>query len=442
MTRNLDALLLKVGVDNFLVIATNPSTAEELEQFKVPCYRWKGTEKTFSPLNSTIPDAWHLVEQMNEASWIGVGAFPVLTKLRHFFTAEILKHGYNVLSVDSDLVFLRNPYEYFQPEMNKYHLWFQQDDYNEIWVSKNISFLAPNAGFFFVKSSEVGIKYYERLCYRLRHDMIKNSDQQVVWAILSEEGFLERGDVHLLPTDLFPVLPVWKRETKAGRYSDELPYVVHFNWILGKANKIHALRENLFWVVEPESYFEGKYIMMPENQIGWNSVEGVTLFVLGKLLNRIPLLPNGAVPNYIGIDLINKEKIDFRARSFYDDARFLRHKSKEAATLYVDFKESAEPGVESHNNHLKLHIPEHSCGVSAEKIIEYLGSPTAEQYPMLLLKNANKLFSGFPHDSVEFKEWTAILKRMFKHTIFNEWHTDKNRACWWWGNNLIDKWDE
>jgi hypothetical protein len=64
------------------------------------------------------------------------------------------------------------------------------------------------------------------------------------------------------------------------------PVIVHVNWITGHDSKIHRLRENLMWIVDPDEYYnfaDRRYVTYSNTDAGVTTLEQQTELLLDAL---------------------------------------------------------------------------------------------------------------------------------------------------------------
>eukprot|EP01099_Mayorella_cantabrigiensis_P000861 TRINITY_DN1366_c0_g1_i2.p1 TRINITY_DN1366_c0_g1~~TRINITY_DN1366_c0_g1_i2.p1 ORF type:complete len:506 (-),score=86.64 TRINITY_DN1366_c0_g1_i2:173-1498(-) len=433
----------KARVHNLLVITTSKEAADPLEANNIHCYQWKPYEETKFPLNRLVGDFNASLATIHKAHHIGVGIFPLIVKFKHFVASEALAKGYNVLTIDSDILFLKNPFDYFAETFNRTDLWFQQDDYEVEWPVTKQKQLCPNSGFIYARSTPTVVEFYQALMGLMCRELWQDLDQPAFWRALTEFGWWEKLNVTLLPIELFPVRPAYERAVTQKKYLTQEPFIIHFNWMIGLDPKVMTLQEKGWWMINPESYYEGKYVMLHPGQEGWTAREGVNLLVVSSVLKRIPILPSKML-GFLSIKEFKKEN-DFRTCFFPQDPRFLKGKSFDDLSVWVEIttkKNHSVPEVHKRDEqHLEIiaDAEKNRCGISAQEIARLLGSKEIEKIPVLKLKNAGWVFSGF--EGAELEKWQENLKITMKHTIWNDGEK-RSGLCWWWGKDMMPHWIE
>lgn len=183
--------------------------------------------------------------------------------------------GYNVLFQDVDLIWYKDPLEYFEnlrvssPVSSNFDIYMQHD-------GNHAEFYAPwsgNTGFYFVRRNNPRTQYFLNQLL-VSGDLIvaTKTHQAPFLALLSEHASLHGLKVKILPTDVFPggfhyqkqpsymknllQVPVGDdpsvtaetTETTTKEGAD--PYVFHMSWTPNKIEKIKFLQQMGEWNVK------------------------------------------------------------------------------------------------------------------------------------------------------------------------------------------------
>jgi hypothetical protein len=237
MTLNLVQSIGLQGIKNFLLIAFD-AEAERLagKVYHLPC--WAASDLDFF----NRPDSGKL-HSWTEAS------YHQITQRKGTLVRRILSLGYDVLFVDADLVFLKDPYPFIfgQPNFQSVDLWIQNDGWS------------PCTGFYWLRANEKSIKFWEAIeAHGKSRPTI--TDQHSLNDVLKEWGPKKKITYQLLPEDIFPVGNLYfDRETPQQRGAD--PIIVHNNWAIGDHPKVMRFKERGLWFLrERDDYYDNKFI--------------------------------------------------------------------------------------------------------------------------------------------------------------------------------------
>ena len=263
----------RFNITNFLYICSDQEAVHDLQTKHIFCYHYEQ-----NLINSDVP---------GEAGYQDF-IIKTATKMKSIYLA--LLYGFNVLVVDIDIVFLKNPINYLPTD--KADVAFQQD----------IPGYGLNVGFGIVYASNASIKLFEEVC-RLRIGN-KIDDQKAVNRVLESMRLKKEIHVKILDTKQFPVGEFYylngKREFLGDNPCDEC-IIVHSSGIRTKVAKIYRFKEGGIWKANDETYFnkpEQKYLIY-ENTNGYTGSQVIdseekalkTAFKIGSILNRVVILP-------------------------------------------------------------------------------------------------------------------------------------------------------
>lgn len=162
--------------------------------------------------------------------------------------------GYDFLFQDVDIVWYKNPLEYFHnnESVKPYDVIFQDDGGHSVRYSP----FSANSGFYYVRNNRRTQHFLTTLL--LTGDVIiaTNSHQQAMIAVLNEHSSLYGLKVKVLSRDLeeFPGGYQWNQ--KSGKYMKALfageikPIIFHMSWTLNKDNKLLYFRQMGEWYVQ------------------------------------------------------------------------------------------------------------------------------------------------------------------------------------------------
>ncbi|XP_039062047.1 beta-arabinofuranosyltransferase RAY1-like [Hibiscus syriacus] len=178
----------------------------------------------------------------------GTECFQRVTKVKSRLVLQILKLGYNVLLSDVDVYWFRNPLPILS-SFGPATLAAQSDEYNQTGPVNLPRRL--NSGFYFSRADAPTIAAMEKV---VRHAATSGlSEQPSFYDTLCGEGGSSRvGDnrcvepetnltVQFLDRNLFPngaYLGLWEREDIKSACENQGCFVLHNNWISGRAKKL------------------------------------------------------------------------------------------------------------------------------------------------------------------------------------------------------------
>jgi len=164
--------------------------------------------------------------------------------------------GYNVLFQDVDIVWYRNPLEYFLDQNNPYpdfDMYFQEDGAHSVRYAP----LSANSGFYYVKSSKKTRHMLKSLLFEGDVIIQCHSHQQAFIQIMNEHASLYNLRVKVLQRDAeeFPGGYHYHRRKnfmKEILQKKTLPYLFHMSWTANKDNKIKYFQQMGEWFVHDQ----------------------------------------------------------------------------------------------------------------------------------------------------------------------------------------------
>jgi hypothetical protein len=155
--------------------------------------------------------------------------------------SEILNTGSNVLFIDGDIVFLRNPAKYLRDVMEKTspHIIMQWE------APKNVY----NVGFWFARPEASVLALFRDIQDCLRVEQTLTDDQNRFNEIIRHRNNLK---IHALDPELFACgnqfleLPMDSRnrvDRSSNPYPIDSAYLLHFNYVVGKERKVAAINK-------------------------------------------------------------------------------------------------------------------------------------------------------------------------------------------------------
>ncbi|NNM03938.1 MAG: hypothetical protein HKO65_02450 [Gemmatimonadetes bacterium] len=241
MTLNWLESLRRVGLgpENVLIFSLDPASARSLKKNGLETILFEDSEYEETPrgvIEYRESDAW---------DWI--------INKRLEIQVMLLRAGRSFLACDTDIVFLKNPFDYIEKtaEDTGCDLLFQCD-YGEEGRDYEQSVHRVCCGFFWVKPTE---KTKDLLSFsREEYDRTGWDDQKMVntrlgtWLDSDAERTRLRSEfnVRLLPQDLFPNGSHWRLH---GPEIEDRCYMVHYNFMYYR-EKIPIMQKSGHWFLD------------------------------------------------------------------------------------------------------------------------------------------------------------------------------------------------
>jgi hypothetical protein len=164
--------------------------------------------------------------------------------------------GYDFLFQDVDIVWYKNPLEYFHNDasVKQFDAIFQDDGGHSVRYSP----FSANSGFYYVRNNKRTQHFLTTLLMTGDVIIATNSHQQAMIAVLNEHSSVFGLKVKVLSRDLeeFPGGYQWNQ--KSGKYMKALfageihPIIFHMSWTLNKDNKLLYFRQMGEWFVQDQ----------------------------------------------------------------------------------------------------------------------------------------------------------------------------------------------
>ena len=358
-------------IKNYLFIASDPKTAHVLVSHGISAtYLWNDTD----------------VEASNFAS-IGFGSKAIKKVL---VTTLVLELGYNVIFMDVDIVFLKNPFSHLT--CRTCDIIFQLDT-----AKGDI-----NSGFYLAYPTMSSLQLHHMLIQR-KHCW-KYQQQHCFSHLLKELSI----SVKLLPNKLFPSGKIYF-DIGQRMFSSDYPcdkcILVHNNWIVSYGNKEYRFKEQLMWLVDKEGYYsndDAKYITYENTQdFGWEKTNKEeqnalkTAFIIGHLLNRIVILPkficygclkhkcqmkNIGLPKCAAHVHFNINKLNTLLPNKYREHVFLQNtnvpetiKKSISQTLFINnYRQSYGSNISKNLKHHIFHVHDSKNGAKVKDFVAWI----------------------------------------------------------------------
>mmetsp|Transcript_6244 Transcript_6244/g.13488 ORF Transcript_6244/g.13488 Transcript_6244/m.13488 type:complete len:254 (+) Transcript_6244:1183-1944(+) len=162
--------------------------------------------------------------------------------------------GYDLLFTDIDVVFYRDPMEYFRnPTLGNFDVYFQDDGSRQ----ERYAPYSANSGFYFIRSNERSKILFRSMMYSGDIIIACRSHQQVLIALLEEYNSLFGLTVKVLSReeDDFPGgyhYHMRKDIVKKMVNGEIKPYIFHMSWTLNKVNKLEYMKQMGMWFVKEQ----------------------------------------------------------------------------------------------------------------------------------------------------------------------------------------------
>ena len=268
--------LQKLKVHNFLMVCLDRTAQSRLAAYNISCYYF--------------PTSLFTGESSLSRGDFGTEGYYLKTNLKTLVLLHALRAGYNVLLVDLDIVFLKNPFKYLT--CVDCDLQVQQDPVH------------LNSGFVYVRPTPVSLLLYQTvwqkyLKYKLSHDQAYLNMVVRIFEMEKREIKIER-----LSFKMFPCGKYYFTTTTFWRMFGDMPceecVIVHNNHIGSLAAKKYRFRENQMWSVDVDGYYSNqtaKYLIydnpaffshgtLPQETDALRSA-----LAIGNLTDRIVILP-------------------------------------------------------------------------------------------------------------------------------------------------------
>ena len=379
----------------------------------------------------------------NESTY-GTAAFIERTHIKTRIVLDALELGYDVLIVDVDIVFLKNPI----PFMDCWDCDIQiQNDGEEI-----------NSGFYYARPTKEAIKLHSS-ALELAHQNRTLSNQKCLARILVNNTSIK---VKILDDEKFPRGYVFFEAGKRMFADDnncDTCVIVHNNWIEGRPAKIYRFKEFGMWMVDNNGYYSSnssKYLVY-NNLLRLQATDAnqaleiealKSALAIGKVLNRKVILPAFGCDNcpyeacktssgkcrlhtYIRIKTLDKTFPDS-----YREHMFLKHpkvpesvKNSQSPVYLIE-----SPFASQHKNDPTLRLlnidktfkPKNKEGATKDEIIEWFGNSEISKYKVLQFHSLYKAFDILQHQDGNF---VKSLSSGLQSTCFRQYENDN--LCQW-----------
>jgi len=386
---------VKFSIRNFLFVCTDDEAVTLLRERGIPCFL-----------------GFQLKSSKAQSSY-GSAAFKEKTHIKTKIILDAMELGYDVLIVDVDIVFLKNPIPFFTCDDCDIQI---QDDGPEI-----------NSGFYYVRPTKQAVKLHSS-SLELAHRSRGLSNQQCINRVLNTMRKQRAIKVKVLDSSLFPRGQVFFEKGRR-MFSDDPPcgecVIVHNNWIVGGAAKVYRFKEFGMWMIDHDGYYSSNntkyllynnFIRVPGKDTT-RKLEIDTLKValsIGRVLDRKVILPafhcdgckdepcknptgRCSLNTFIRIKTFDQNFIDaYREHTFLKHPKVPQHVKDSTSPLYLIESSTSEKYKDDHAMKLqdadKTFQPKDSEGATKEEILEWFGTGEISQYKILRFHSLYKAY--------------------------------------------------
>ena len=194
-----------------------------------------------------------------EASAYGDSVFTSVMFAKVLCVQLVNELGYDVLFQDADVVWYKNPLDYFHDKsLTPFDIYFQDDGSR----AERYAPYSANSGFYFVRSNAKTRHFFRHFLYS--SDLIDawSSHQQVMIALLAEHSSLMGLKVKVFPKEMeeFPggvQFHRWKEAMKKIFRGDSKAYIFHMSWTQNKDDKVEFYQQMGEWYLNNECIGKG-----------------------------------------------------------------------------------------------------------------------------------------------------------------------------------------
>jgi len=229
-----------LSTENVLVFPTDQETKDLAEGLGLATFY---DEKNFGRLPS------------GEARAYGDGTFTAMMFAKVVCVQIINFMGYDLLFQDVDVVWYKNPLEYFHDKKNPHYnfdMYFQDDGAR----SPRYAPYSANSGFYYVRNNEMTKYFFTSLLYSGDQILECSSHQQVLIQVMTEHASHFGLRVKVLERDMEEFPGGWHYHKNNKTFMKKLidgkvnPQIFHMSWTKNKDNKIKFFQQMAEWYTE------------------------------------------------------------------------------------------------------------------------------------------------------------------------------------------------
>ena len=188
---------------------------------------------------------------------------------------QLINHlGYDLLFQDVDVVWYKNPLEYFHDETNPYYdfdMYFQDDGAH----SSRYAPYSANSGFYYVRNNDKTKYAFTSLLYHSDMIIQSHSHQQALIQVFADHASLYGMRLKVLSRDMEEFPGGWhyhrvRKDFMKNVLSEKIiPYIFHMSWTENKANKVKYYQQMGQWYVHDQCISKTKdEILMKSHDVG------------------------------------------------------------------------------------------------------------------------------------------------------------------------------
>lgn len=155
--------------------------------------------------------------------------------------------GHDVLFQDADVVWLRNPVEYFRnPTLSEFDAFFMDDGAR----SKRFAPFFANSGFYFLRANHKTRHFMHSLLLSFDEIMAVRSHQHVLDRLLGQHAAAHALRVQVLAKEAFPQGQVFHHNKALMKSIVDFttrPFVFHMCWTANKKDKLKYMQQTGIW---------------------------------------------------------------------------------------------------------------------------------------------------------------------------------------------------
>jgi len=278
----LHPLVQKVAKNNQLVVMVCNKGQSELLMNFVCSLKARGLDYSQVLLFATDVETKELAESMgltafyddinfssmpsDAAQGYGDRRFVAMMMAKVFCVQLVSMLGYDFLFQDVDIVWYKNPFEYFD-KIPEFDIYFQDDGAH----STRYAPYSANSGFYYVRHNDRTQFFLTAIL--MMGDLVLKTDshQQALIAALAEHASLYGLRVKIMSRDDEEFPGGYQFHQKTGKYMRKFyrkevqPYIFHMSWTTNKDNKILFLQQMGEW------YLDEKCIQKSADKLGASS---------------------------------------------------------------------------------------------------------------------------------------------------------------------------
>ncbi|KAJ8601951.1 hypothetical protein CTAYLR_004437 [Chrysophaeum taylorii] len=222
------------ALKSVLVFAADQQTQRYVDMLKVASFYDAGLGKLPQEAATTYGD--HAFVRM---MWLKVTAVYLVCATQH-----------GVLFQDADVVWLRNPLDFFAQADPEVDTWWMDDGARSLRYSP----LYANSGFYLLRANDRVVYFMHRLLLAYDNILAVRSHQHALIMLLLDTIAKYGLTANVLPPDIFPQGQIFhhKKALMQKIIDGTIPaYVFHMCWTAGRTDKLKYLKNMGAWFLQP-----------------------------------------------------------------------------------------------------------------------------------------------------------------------------------------------